>query len=78
LIQIPEQKILDVIKLEKGSLVMVTKGVNTGQTGLVTDVSKSTFTLPKRIKLTIDKKEFEIPTDLVIVIGKETPVIQIR
>ena len=78
LMQIPEQKILDVIKLEKGSLVMVTKGVNTGQTGLVSDVNKATFTLPKRIKLTIDKKEFEIPTDLVIVIGKETPVIQIR
>ena len=78
LIQIPEQKILDVIKLEKDSLVMVTKGTNTGQIGHINNINEATFTLSKRINLTIDKKKFEIPADLVIVIGKEKPVIQIR
>ena len=78
LIQIPEQKILDVIKLEKDSLVMVIKGVNTGKIGHINNINESTFTLSKRINLTIDKKKFEIPVDLVIVIGKEKPVIQIR
>ena len=78
LIQIPEQKILDVIKLEKNSLVIVTKGVNTGQIGHINNINEATFTLSKRINLTIDKKKFEIPADLVIVIGKEKPVIQIR
>ena len=78
LIQIPEQKILDVIKLEKDSLVMVTKGANTGQIGHINNINESTFTLSKRINLTIDKKKFEMPADLVIVIGKEKPVIQIR
>ena len=78
LIQIPEQKILDVIKLEKDSLVIVTRGINTGQVGHVNSVNKATFTLSKRINLTIDKKKFEMPTDLVIAIGKEKPVIQIR
>jgi ribosomal protein S4E len=34
--------------------------------------------LSKRINLTIDKKKFEMPADLVIVIGKEKPVIKIR
>jgi ribosomal protein S4E len=34
--------------------------------------------LPKRINLTVDKKKFEMPSDLVIVIGKEKPVIQVR
>ena len=78
LIQIPEQKILDVIKLEKDSLVIVTRGINTGQVGHVNSINKATFTLSKRINLTIDKKKFEIPTDLVIAVGKEKPVIQIR
>ena len=78
LIQIPEQKILDVIKLEKNSLVIVTKGVNTGQIGHINNINEATFTLSKRINLTIDKKKFEMPADLVIVIGKEKPVIQIK
>jgi len=78
LIQIPEQKILDVIKLEKDSLVIVTRGVNTGQIGRLNNINEGTFTLPKRINLTVDKKKFEMPSDLVIAIGKEKPVIQVR
>ena len=78
LIQIPEQKILDVIKLEKDSLVIVTRGANTGQIGHLNNINEATFTLPKRINLTVDKKKFEIPSDLVIAIGKEKPVIQVR
>ena len=78
LIQIPEQKILDVIKLEKDSLVIVTRGANTGQIGHLNNINEATFTLPKRINLTVDKKKFEMPSDLVIVIGKEKPVIQVR
>ena len=78
LIQIPEQKILDIIKLEKDSLIIVTKGANTGQIGRINNVNDGTFTLPKRVNLTIDKKKFEMPADLVIAIGKEKPVIQIR
>ena len=78
LIQIPEQKILDVIKLEKDSLVIVTRGVNTGQIGHINNINEATFTLSKRINVTIDKKKFEMPANLVIVVGKENPVIKIR
>ena len=78
LIQIPEQKILDVIKLEKDSLVIVTRGANTGQIGHINNINEATFTLPKRINLTVDKKKIEMPSDLVIAIGKEKPVIQVR
>ena len=78
LLQIPEQKILDVIKLEKDSLVIVTRGANTGQIGHLNNINEATFTLPKRINLTVDKKKFEMPSDLVIAIGKEKPVIQVR
>ena len=78
LIQIPGQEILDVIKLEKDSLVLVTRGVNTGKIGRINNISEATFTLSKRINLTIDKKKFEMPAELVIVIGKEKPVVKIQ
>ena len=78
LIQIPEQKILDVIKLEKNSQVIVIKGVNAGKIGYVDKIKDGSFSLSKRIDLVMDDKKIEIPLRLVMVIGKEKPVIQIR
>ena len=78
LIQIPEQKILDVIKLEKNSQVIVIKGVNAGRIGYVDKIKDGSFSLSKRIDLVMDDKKIEIPLGLIMVIGKEKPVIQIR
>jgi len=78
LIQIPEQKILDVIKLEKNSQVIVIKGVNAGKIGYVDKIKDGSFSLSKRIDLVMDDKKVEIPLRLVMVVGKEKPVIQIR
>ena len=77
LLQIPEQKILDVIKFEKKSQVIVTRGINAGRIGLINEIKQGTFTLPKRISLLIDDKTIEIPTNITMVVGKEKPVIQI-
>jgi small subunit ribosomal protein S4e len=78
LIQIPEQKILEVIKLEKNSQVIIIKGVNAGKIGQIDKIKEGTFSLPKRIDLVMDDKKIEIPVNLVMVIGKEKPVIQIK
>ena len=78
LIQIPKQKILDVIKLEKNSQVIVIKGVNAGKIGYVDKIKDGSFSLSKRIDLVMDDKKIEIPLRLIMVIGKEKPVIQIR
>jgi len=78
LIQVPEQKILDVIKLEKGSQVIVIKGVNTGQIGSIEDIKEGTFMLPKRVLIALGERKIEIPTTLVMLVGKDKPVIQIR
>ena len=77
LLQIPEQKILDVIKFEKNSQVIVTRGINAGRIGLINEIKQGTFTLPKRISLIIDDKTIEIPANITMVVGKEKPVIQI-
>lgn len=78
LMQIPEQKILDVIKLEKGSHVIVTRGINTGQVGSIDEIRDGTFILPKRALVALGERKIEIPTTLVMAVGKEKPIIQIN
>jgi small subunit ribosomal protein S4e len=78
LLQIPEQKILEVIKLEKGTQALVTSGINAGQIGKIETIEEGTFILPKRAVLTLGERKIEIPTNIIIPIGKEKPVIQIK
>ena len=76
--QVPEQKILEIIKLEKGNQVIVTRGVNAGQLGSIDEIREGTFILPKRVFVSLGERKIEIPTDLVMVVGKEKPIIQIK
>jgi small subunit ribosomal protein S4e len=78
LIQIPEQKILEVIKLETGSQVLVTRGINAGQIGKIESMEEGTFILPRRAVLILGERKIEIPTNIIMAIGKEMPVIQIK
>lgn len=77
LMQVPEQKINEIVKLEQGSKVLVTKGINAGQVAEVKEIKEGTFILPKRVLLSFGKREIEIPTELVMAIGKKEPIIQI-
>ena len=77
-LQIPEQKILDVIKLEKGARVLIIRGVNAGKIGTVNEIKEGTFVLPKRIEIKLEDKEIEIQASLVMPIGKDKPVIGIE
>mgnify|MGYP001573434620 FL=1 len=78
IMQIPEGKILDAIKLEKGCQVIVTSGINAGHIGKVVEIKEGTFVLPRRALVNIGEREIEIPVDLVMVVGKDKPVIQIE
>ncbi len=77
-LQIPEQKILEVIKLEKNTEILITSGINAGKTGKIKEIKEGTFVLTKRIVTTIDDKLIEIPIRLVIAVGKDKPAMQIR
>jgi small subunit ribosomal protein S4e len=78
LIQIPDQKILEVIKLEKDSQVLVIRGINSGQIGKIESIEEGTFILPRRAVLILGERKIEIPTDIIMVIGKKEPIIQIK
>ncbi len=78
LLEIPKQKILDVIKLEQGCQAIITRGVNAGQVGKVDKIEEGTFSLPRRVLLALGERKILIPTYMVMVVGKDKPVIQVR
>ena len=78
LIQVPEQKILQVIKLEAGCQGLVTRGINAGQIGKVEAVEDGTFILQKRVILALGDRKIEIPADIIMAVGKEEPIIQLK
>ena len=78
LIQVPDQKILEVIKLEAGNNGLVTRGINAGQIGKIESIEEGTFILPKRVILSLGDRKIEIPADIIMPIGKEDPVIQLK
>ena len=78
LIQIPDQKILEVIKLEAGCQGLVTRGINAGQIGKIETIEEGTFILPKRVILALSDRKIEIPADIIMAIGKEEPIIQLK
>jgi len=77
LLEIPKQKILEVIKLEQGCQVIVTRGRNAGQIGTVKKIDKGTFSLPRQVLLELGERKIEISTEMIMVVGKEKPVIQV-
>ena len=78
LIQVPEQKILQVIKLEAGCQGLVTRGINAGQIGKVEAIEEGTFILQKRVLLVLGDRKIEIPADIIMAVGKEEPIIQLK
>ena len=77
-LQIPEQKILDVIKLEKGVRALITRGVNAGKIGTVNEIKEGTFILPKRVDIKLEDRQIEIQANLIMPVGKDKPVVGIE
>lgn len=78
LIEIPEVKILEIIKLEAGCQGLVTRGINAGEIGKIESLEEGTFILPKRVVLALEDRKIEIPADIIMPIGKEGSIIQLK
>ncbi len=78
LISIPEQKILKIIKLENECQALIIKGMNSGKIGTIKDIKKGTFLLPRRVLIIIDKQQIEIPLNIIMVVGKKNPMLNLR
>lgn len=77
LLTIPEQKVTNTVKLEKGATALVISGENAGTTGKVDDVRHGTFILPKRVLLAFKERTVELPVDMVMAVGVDKSLIKI-
>ena len=71
LIEVPSQKIKEVLKLEKGNLVYLTGGKHVGETGTIEDIKQDRLVYKRGNKL------FETSLDFAFVIGKKSPSISL-
>ena len=71
LIELPEQKIVDHLKFEEGSIVIVTGGKNAGKLAKIKIIERNRVWLD-------NEKLFEIPKRLIIVVGKDKPMIKLE
>ncbi len=78
LLQVPDQKVLDVIPLAAGCQAIVIGGANAGQTGTVQEIKDGTFVLPRMATIELGQRTIQIPTGIIMAVGRETPSIQIR
>ena len=78
LLELPKAKILQVVKLEQGCQAIVIRGVNAGEIGTVEKIEDGTFSLSKRVLLAFGDKKIQIPTDIIMAVGKDKPVIQVK
>ena len=73
MLSLPDYKIRDTLKLEKGSYAFLTSGSHTGQHGSIENVSASGL-----VKIKTKKEEFETPRESVYVVGKKEPVVKFK
>ena len=71
LVELPEQKIVEHIKFEKGSIAMILGGKNAGKVAKIKEIEKNRVWLE-------EEKTFEVPKKLLIVIGKDEPLIKLE
>lgn len=77
LIEIPSQKIVDKIKLEKGTLCIVISGERAGQVGKVIEIKKGKMAREKMVDILFSDGQKEVPARLVMPVGKDKPVLSL-
>ena len=78
LIDLPKFGIKNHVQLKEGCTVIVTRGENAGNIGKVEEIKTGSFSLPKRILVSMGEKTVELPIDIVIAIGVDSSLIQVR
>jgi small subunit ribosomal protein S4e len=78
LLELPEAKIKDHVRFDKGCTVFIVKGENAGKVGMVEDIRDGIFSLPKRALVTIGDRAVELPVEMVMAVGADRPVIKVN
>ena len=77
LIDLSNKEVKSHMKLEKGSIVLVTKGENAGAIGKIEEIREGLFSLPKRTVVSFGDRSVELPVQMVMLVGEQEPIIQV-
>jgi small subunit ribosomal protein S4e len=77
LIDLPKFGIKNHVQLKEGCTVIVTRGENAGNIGKVEEIKTGSFSLPKRVLVSMGEKTVELPIDIVMTIGVHSSLIQV-
>ncbi len=72
LLELPSQKILDVLRLEKGSFVFLSGGAHIGKFGVVDDIKEG------KLWFSFNGESFETLKKFAFVVGKDKPVLELK
>lgn len=78
LIEVPSQKLVRQLRFEKGALALVTRGRKAGELGKITDVKPTTISRKAVATVSLSSGESEIPANMLLVVGKDTPMLAIQ
>lgn len=78
LMELPGAKVKDHIKFEKGATALIITGENAGNVGKIDDLREGIFSLPTRAFVTFGDRTVELPVEMVMVVGKDKPVIKVN
>jgi small subunit ribosomal protein S4e len=70
LVKVPELEIIETMKLQSDCLAILTRGDNAGSIGKIQEIKEGTFSLPKRVIISVDSRLLEIPIDMIMVISE--------
>ena len=78
LIEVPSQKILSHIKLQKNTFAIITAGQNVGSIGKIINIKEATFSRKSMIDLDVSGTVLEVPTKSTILVGDDSPAIKLE
>lgn len=78
LLDFENSSIKNAVPFEKGNLGLITSGDNAGSFGTIMDIKDGIFSLPKRAILSLEDRSVELPTEIVMAVGLETPLIKVN
>jgi len=77
LVKIPKIEIIDHIKFDTGSTVLVIQGENAGKIGKISEIKNGMFSLPKRAVVEFEERSVELPFGIVMPIGNDKPILEV-
>lgn len=76
--KVPDQEVVESVKLAKGATGLVISGERAGQVGRITGVKKGTSSREKMISLSLPSGETELPERLIFAVGNDKPLLEVQ